>query len=40
MNKVYNISLLPGDGIGEEISIEAKKVLDWFNEKNQYRNKN
>ena len=33
MNKVYNISLLPGDGIGEEISIEAKKVLDWFNEK-------
>ena len=25
MNKVYNISLLPGDGIGEEISIEAKR---------------
>ena len=30
MNKKFNISLLPGDGIGQEISIEAKKVLNWF----------
>ena len=27
MNKKFNISLLPGDGIGQEISIEAKKFL-------------
>ena len=39
MNKVYNISLLPGDGIGEEISIEAKKVLIGLMKK-PYRNKN
>ena len=32
MNKTKNVSLLPGDGIGqEEISIEATKVLEWFN---------
>ena len=30
MNKKFNISLLPGDGIGQEISIEATKVLNWF----------
>ncbi len=30
MNKKFNISLLPGDGIGQEISVEAKKVLNWF----------
>ena len=33
MNKTLNISLLPGDGIGQEISSEASKVLEWFNEK-------
>ena len=33
MNKTLNISLLPGDGIGQEISTEASKVLKWFNEK-------
>ena len=33
MNKIYNVSLLPGDGIGQEISTEASKVLEWFNEK-------
>ena len=26
----YNISLLPGDGIGEEISKEAIKLIDWI----------
>jgi len=30
MNQKFNISLLPGDGIGQEISEEAKKVLNWF----------
>ena len=29
MKKVYSISLLPGDGIGNEISLEAKKILNW-----------
>ena len=33
MNNVFNISLLPGDGIGKEISVEALKVLKWFNNK-------
>ena len=32
MNNVFNISLLPGDGIGQEISAEALKILDWFSE--------
>ena len=30
MNQKFSISLLPGDGIGQEISEEAKKVLNWF----------
>ena len=29
MKKLYSISLLPGDGIGHEISLEAKKILNW-----------
>ena len=28
---LYNISLLPGDGIGKEISNEALKILNWIN---------
>ncbi len=31
MKKKVTISLLPGDGIGKEISIEAKKILNWVN---------
>ena len=26
----YNISILPGDGIGKEISQEARKLIDWI----------
>ena len=33
MKKKLSISLLPGDGIGKEISVEALKVLKWFNNK-------
>ena len=29
MKKKLSISLLPGDGIGQEISVEAKKILNW-----------
>ena len=29
MKKLFSISLLPGDGIGNEISLEAKKILNW-----------
>ena len=32
MSNVFNISLLPGDGIGQEISVEALKILGWFGE--------
>ena len=32
MKKKLSISLLPGDGIGQEISIEAKKILNWVPE--------
>ena len=39
MNNVFNISLLPGDGIGQEISVEALKVLKWFNNKTELKNK-
>ena len=30
MKKKLSISLLPGDGIGQEISLEAKKILNWI----------
>ena len=33
MKKKYNISLLPGDGIGQEISLEAKKIINFFSQK-------
>ncbi len=29
---VYNLFLLPGDGIGPEIMAEAVRVIDWFSE--------
>ena len=29
MKKKISISLLPGDGIGQEITLEAKKILNW-----------
>ena len=32
MKKKFSISLLPGDGIGHEISIEAKKILNWIDQ--------
>ena len=32
MKKNLSISLLPGDGIGKEISIEAKKILNWIDQ--------
>ena len=28
--KKFKVLLLPGDGIGQEISIEAKKILNWL----------
>ena len=33
MNKSINIALLPGDGIGKEISVESKKIMNWINNK-------
>ena len=32
MKKKFSISLLPGDGIGQEIIIEAKKILNWVDQ--------
>ena len=32
MKKKFSISLLPGDCIGQEISIEAKKILNWIDQ--------
>ncbi len=32
MKKNYNILLLPGDGIGQEVVAEAVKILAWFSE--------
>jgi len=29
----YNISILPGDGIGKEIAKEARKLIDWISSK-------
>ena len=37
MEKKYNISLLPGDGIGQEISLEAKKIIDFFSQKKKIK---
>ena len=33
MKKKISVSLLPGDGIGQEISVEAKKILGWLSNK-------
>ncbi len=33
MKKDLNISLLPGDGIGKEISNQALKILEWISKK-------
>ncbi len=33
MEKTYNIALLPGDGIGKEIAIEAKRIIDFLAKK-------
>ena len=27
----FNILLLPGDGIGQEVSVEVEKLINWFN---------
>ena len=35
MEKTYNIALLPGDGIGKEISIQAKRIINFLSKKNQ-----
>ena len=32
MKKKFSISLLPGDGIGQEITVEAKKILNWVDQ--------
>ena len=32
MKKKFSISLLPGDGIGQEITKEAKKILNWVDQ--------
>ena len=26
-----NILLLPGDGVGPEVMVEVKKIIEWFN---------
>ena len=33
MKNKFNIILLPGDGIGQEISSQAKKILNWIDSK-------
>ena len=36
MNKDLKISALPGDGIGVEIYLEAKKILNWIDNESKY----
>ncbi|HQZ27603.1 MAG TPA: isocitrate/isopropylmalate family dehydrogenase, partial [Verrucomicrobiales bacterium] len=33
MSEVYQVAVLPGDGIGPEVMVEARKVLDRISEK-------
>jgi len=37
MNKELSIVALPGDGIGNEIFNEARKVLNWINNNSRYK---
>lgn len=37
MDKKFQISLLPGDGIGQEISLEAIKILQWISRYTDYK---
>ena len=32
--KSRKILLLPGDGIGPEVVMEVKKIIEWLNKKN------
>ena len=36
MRQKISISILPGDGIGKEISVEARKILNWINQNSKY----
>ena len=29
----YNLLLLPGDGIGQEVMAEVRRVIGWFNQR-------
>ena len=31
--KNYKIATIAGDGIGKEISVESKKIMNWINNK-------
>jgi len=37
MTKKFKISLLPGDGIGQEISFEAVEILKWISSNTEYQ---
>ncbi|VFP85517.1 3-isopropylmalate dehydrogenase (plasmid) [Buchnera aphidicola (Cinara splendens)] len=37
MKKSFNIAVLPGDGIGPEVMLEAHKILNVINSKSNYR---
>ncbi len=37
MNKSIEIFLLPGDGIGKEISEQAKKLINWFDKNTEFK---
>ena len=30
------ILILPGDGIGQEVMVEVKKIINWFNSNNNF----
>ena len=37
MNRKLEILLLPGDGIGKEISVEAEKLLEWISLNSKFK---
>ena len=37
MSQNFEILLLPGDGIGKEISREAEKLLNWINYNTEFK---
>ena len=38
MAAIKKIAVLPGDGIGPEVMVQVRRVVDWFDQRRHVRN--